>query len=654
MWQELDRVAWATFGHNYGDAADVPALLRGCADRDAARAAEACGELDNRLYHQGGWVCSAATAALPFLLGLAGDRAVYHRAEIVELIGRIAREATEVERRLVDEGWPEALVRALPLVLELLADEDPGVRREATLLVAAGGLPYTAVAAPLWRRWREEPDRIVRWDLVLAFGELLVRHPDAADIRAELHRLLADDDLQIRLAAVHALAKSEPALPPTQAATLIEAVLHDDAEGWQRSAWIGGTRQTIVHSAGRLLGRDPAAATAFTIGVSRSTDIDQRVATLGQAGLLLAEWRTIDTALLPFLADQVNATETEVRYRAAFLLGCLGADSAAHADRLAELVDDVATRDSGLHYAVGDAALWALARQHDPRCVPGLIGRLTGDRLGFDVRSSHTSDRYLFTFQQPGIHETLTPLREHAADLIDAVVARIATTTDTVLVSLLCDVLGAWGPAAGAAVPVLLPFLTDDDRWPAAARALGGIGPAAAPAADALRRRAEDQTRESAAAWAHWRVSGDPQPAVDVLVRLTDGRALPAILRHVADLGPLAAAAVPRLRQLTESTDDWAKAEAAHALWRVSGEPAEAVAVLTTVARPLAEDRCSPVMRAALRYLADMGTPAASAAPIARAVLNNPRRLAYFGSWRTFVEDEEVRAAAASLAAPAG
>ncbi|MDQ1647803.1 MAG: hypothetical protein QOJ50_3987, partial [Cryptosporangiaceae bacterium] len=375
MWPEVDQVPWVTLTHNYGDASDVPGLLRGCADPEAGVASDALADLGNVLHHQGGWVCPAATAALPFLLDLALDEValdppVHHRDQVTELIGWIAREATAVAPRFLDAGWPDALALAVPRILALLADPDPGVRRQATLLVAGGGLPSAVAVAALRARWRVEPDRVTRWDLVLALGELAAHdlaahHSATADLTAELHGLLHDEDPQIRLAAVHALAEAEPEAAPRELGTLIQAVLRDDAAGWQSSAWIGGTRETIVHATGQLLHRDPVAAAAFTIGVGRSPDAGQRIAALGLAGGLLAEWRTVTTTVLPYVGGQLAAAEAEARYRAAYVFGCLGAEGVAYADRLAELTSDEAMRDSRLRYTVGDAAVWALARQHD-------------------------------------------------------------------------------------------------------------------------------------------------------------------------------------------------------------------------------------------------------------------------------------------------
>ena len=55
------------------------------------------------------------------------------------------------------------------------------------------------------------------------------------------------------------------------------------------------------------------------------------------------------------------------------------------------------------------------------------------------------------------------------------------------------------------------------------------------------------------------------------------------------------------------------------------------------------------VTRNAARYLAAIGQPAAATAvPVLRAILADDRRFAYFGGWRAFTEDEELRLHAAT------
>ena len=70
MLDDLEQLAWRWRKHNYGKATNVPGWLRDCASGDAERAEAALDEFDVAVFHQGGWICSAAPAALPFLVDL--------------------------------------------------------------------------------------------------------------------------------------------------------------------------------------------------------------------------------------------------------------------------------------------------------------------------------------------------------------------------------------------------------------------------------------------------------------------------------------------------------------------------------------------------------------------------------------------------------
>ncbi|MFJ6673171.1 HEAT repeat domain-containing protein [Actinosynnema sp. NPDC091369] len=95
---------------------------------------------------------------------------------------------------------------ARPRLLDLPADPDPLVRREATAK-AADGIRHPDAVAALWRRWQVEADRVTRWDLVQAFGA--VRPAGVGTpMRAELHRLrgmAGSGDDWTRVEAAHAL-----------------------------------------------------------------------------------------------------------------------------------------------------------------------------------------------------------------------------------------------------------------------------------------------------------------------------------------------------------------------------------------------------------------------------------------------------------------
>jgi hypothetical protein len=136
--------------------------------------------------------------------------------------------------------------------------------------------------------------------------------------------------------------------------------------------------------------------------------------------------------------------------------------------------------------------------------------------------------------------------------------------------------------------------------------------------------------------------------AREMLVVPVPGKERGDLLGLLADFGELAAAAQPRLRELLHDRDDWRKTEAAWALRRATGDASTAVDALTSVIQPLGTGSYLPVHLAAMRYLAAITETSGQATGIARAVLANPRRLASSGGWRTYDEDDQIRAAAAA------
>ncbi|MGH3249843.1 MAG: HEAT repeat domain-containing protein [Trebonia sp.] len=648
----LDAVSWGDLRHNYGAAGDVPGLLRECANAVPDQAASAVGNLDNLLFHQGGWVCPAAAAALPFLAALASDPGLTVRVDVVEMIGALAHEATRVKQRYVDPGWSPALRAVTPALLGLLGDGDPAVRRAAVYVAGAGGIGTDLALASLRARLDEEPAATVRWDIVTAMGEAAAGSGRAEDIGREL-AAVADGtaDVQVRLAAVHGLAAlGEPV--SRHAGLMADAVTRADAGGWQESTWLGGNQGTLVTATGALLLGDRAAAVEYAVNVSTRGGALQRAAALGHAGALMQEWRAVPGTLLPFIGGKLGEAEAEVRYRAAYLLACAGRDAAPYADQVAALVGDGSPAGFRGEHVVGDAAVWALARAGDPRAVPELERRLAGGRLGFRTVSMHYGRQGLpFTVNLPSIGAVLT--RADAGGELTGPAAALLRTAHAVgnasLAAMLCESIGERADAM-LAVPALLEVLRESpaDRFPgpAAAFALGRIGAAAHGAAAELRRLAREGS--GPAAWALWRVTGDPAEALPVLAaglaRAPRGHAL---ARHLADLGPLAAGTEGQLRTMLGEADHWARAEAAHALWRITGDRETAVSTLAAVVAPLANGEFLPARLAAMRYLAAIPDPgngaAAEVTVVAQSVLDNPRRLASSGGWRLFDEDDQIR-----------
>lgn len=166
----------------------------------------------NLLFYQGGWICSAASAALPFMLRLAASPQVPSRCAMLELVAMLAAEAGRVEARFLDPGWASAWERALSKLLRLLDDAEPEIRRATADVLGVCGSPGELILPGLLRSWKTEDDPVTRLELVLSLGHAALRAPAGAR-RAEVFGLLDAPQPQIHLAALHALAPTDPGLP---------------------------------------------------------------------------------------------------------------------------------------------------------------------------------------------------------------------------------------------------------------------------------------------------------------------------------------------------------------------------------------------------------------------------------------------------------
>ncbi|WP_446040019.1 hypothetical protein, partial [Streptomyces sp. SID1121] len=497
----LDAISWARLRHHYGAAEDVPGLVRGIASGDAEEAADAWDTLHNLLCHQGGWVGSAATAALPFLFGLARDPVVAARVEVMETIGGLAETARTAAPQLVDDGWAGAWERCRGDVRILLADGDPAMRRAAVGLLAVGGGPVRENVAWLSERWRCEEDVAARVEVVLALGAVvgagdLVVPGDggvSADVRAVLEDLVEGNAPALRLAAVHAWARVDPAVPARRLGALVEILAAPDARAALEAGWADHTIRHLVTRTYQLLADEPRSATGLVTGLlAAASDTDVRVAALAEAGSLLMRWRSPVPVLLPVLGACLDDPDPGVRLEAALLLAVLGSAAAPYADRLADRLHDTGTGGGTGRGArrgaatVGDTALWGLTRLGDPRALPGLVERLHAAPRVFGTRDVHSSERSYFVPTLPGIREVLGPLRAHAGGLLPevrALMRRVAAADDGETGRALAGALGEWREDALPALPELVALLADRRTWQAAATALAALGPGAAEAA---------------------------------------------------------------------------------------------------------------------------------------------------------------------------
>ncbi|MER7703721.1 hypothetical protein ABTX81_12575 [Kitasatospora sp. NPDC097605] len=116
----------------------------------------------------------------------------------------------------------------------------------------------------------------------------------------------------------------------------------------------------------------------------------------------------------------------------------------------------------------------------------------------------------------------------------------------------------------------------------------------------------------------------------------------------LGEIGPAAAAALPRLRELLDDTYDWVRVHAAAALWAIGGEPG-APAVLGVLLPAWEQNPATG--RRVVPCLDRMGPAAAPAVPLLRARLELPGRA---DMWAGIEEDEKQQADCRALLARLG
>lgn len=257
----------------------------------------------------------------------------------------------------------------------------------------------------------------------------------------------------------------------------------------------------------------------------------------------------------------------------------------------------------------------ALAGMGDLRALPALQRRADANRLP----SSRPHARILAALPAAELLPVVLPvLRQNP-------VQHYSCTA-------LLELLALWGPASASAVSEVIRFLGTADTYDAM-RVLGRIGPPAVATADRLAAYATGRGRgvggsyPRRAAWAHWKVTGDPALALDVCGAAVRSGTASHGLPFLADLGPLAAVHTTPVRRLMESPGAWTRTYAAHAYWRITGDPEPAVPVLLAEVDPAWDGDPALPVREAVRILGEIGAPAVSGASLLRRILAQEERL---------------------------
>ncbi|MFF1508949.1 HEAT repeat domain-containing protein [Streptomyces sp. NPDC058326] len=664
----IEEVDWASLGHAYGPADDVPELLRGLASADPAERETALDGMYGAVHHQGD-VYDSTLACIPFLLELVADPVVQDRGPLVELLTSIGGIELDDDDEL-DELDPDeeefipaanyamaaaAIAAGADVFLGLVSDADPEVRLAAPCALASLHPEPALVLTLLRERLTVERDTEVRLALVAAVGRIALRH---ASLRAETVDWLgwlarAAHDPGLRLAALAQRARCAPGDIPDDIVPWVTGLLEEIRVTAQASAapgsegsrhapptLIGQVRELLEeHAAGR-----PAPWTeellrtlhtalddrvddrvALILAQLRSPDWGQRSDAIWLCGGLIRVWRGRYEEVVRLVGAQLQDPEPRLREAATsflerlFELGAPAAD--ALAARLAGGPYGPAQGGGGPGGFLGrsgrDGALLALARAGDARAVPLLARALEEGEVRRELL-------YAMDGLGPSAAMLAPPLRRRLAEVeLDERLYDRATP----LLYALAAVRG------GQAVPEVLRVLrgapSNRRDWvrEAALRTLAAFGPAARPAVPDIRRLlgAESAAVATTAARALWAAEGDPAEVLSALERWlrpgVSGADRCSAAQALGEIGPAAAAAAPALLPGLASRDLWVRVRSAAALWRVSGDAATALPVLLAAWE---ENRHARVDVA--ECLAEMGPAAAEAQLVILTELTRRRR----------------------------
>jgi hypothetical protein len=550
-----------------------------------------------------------------------------NRERILRLLGKAAWHNRFEWAPAAAPVW-RALRAGLPVLLGFLDDPDPRVRRVVPYVLCEILDEDPGVTALLHARIAAETDAFALASQLRALDELLGARggPAAGDW---FRSWLDHPSPEVRTIAVGAVARR--CADGTGLADLAISLLRTGPEDrWGDSPWPTRRARSDPWFGDSLAGH-PGQGERYALAMFARDDL--RPWAPKAATAVLERWRLPMPRLWAAVAAGLTDRDKGVRKECAELFVAAGpAVTAEHAGALRDAVQ----RD-GL-----EAAAVALTLIGDERALPSVEQRLAARRIG--------SDGIVGAYRQILFSDLLEPVREYADRLLPAIRAVLADTGADPAGIL--PGLATWGPACAAAVPELAPLLTGRHAEGACA-VLGAIGPRAAALAGDLRDLALGRRRPEAvrapvwhgrqrAAWAHWRVTGDPGVALEVIgaaVRRGPGHGL---LRCLAELGPVAGGYAVDVRELLAFPGDWNRAEAAHAYWRITGDPGPAVPALLAVLEPLRSGRTSPAVLRAVRYAGVLGSAAAPMLPLLAEVIAAGQRFTDPLSRRPIVDDEAL------------
>ena len=416
----------------------------------------------------------------------------------------------------------------------------------------------------------------------------------------------------VRLAGALAWLCATQARPPAALLDLLTTLAGAPAAQWlQDVPWPddidhhGGLAAWLVS----FLGEEPEVQARLTTSLITQPDHIVAASACRAAHDVARVWRTRTEEVLGLLAGCLDHPDRTVRMAAIRLLARGGDVPAQAADKVAAVLDDDDPEPRAWAAAI-------LAHRGDARAIAPLTALLTRTECPWPCA---------WTTSSAPPQRLLDMLGPYADALLPAVMYRIAqpgTGCWRYVPRDLLHGLATWHNQAADAAAALTDLLVrpGEDQH-TITTILGRIGPAATiavPVLDELLVKAATEL-VGVLAWARWRITGERTAQTAQTLALMAGTPPhgPEGLRLLADLGPAAAAHASMIRARLTDSYEWIRAEAAHALWRCTGDTADTVPVLVRLfdGYPYLP-MFAPVHSVAVECLGHIGAPAEPAAPI--------------------------------------
>ena len=254
MLENLDKIEWQSLNHAYGEASDVPGLIRALASRDKEVREATIYELYGNIYHQG-TVYEATSYAVPFLLELLESDEVQGKDDVLVLLFHLARGHSykevhqAIQARFMGEeavNSPEyqaemqvelywvkrahdAVAEGMRVYFKLLGHPEPEIRLAVPYTLSClpehAGEILPVVAAHL----EVEAHTQVRASLLLCMGVLAADHSQAYSQTFRNRATMEGEDALVKLAAAMALvASARENTPPEVLRGLVEAITYPE------------------------------------------------------------------------------------------------------------------------------------------------------------------------------------------------------------------------------------------------------------------------------------------------------------------------------------------------------------------------------------------------------------------------------------------